>query len=606
MNKRMLSRALAVALPSALVLAASAAFGAPPVGPVYPLPGGPGTGHGGSTCLAASSVEAAMGKTALENGTPSPGQTWFFGGGSDPAQTGPGCPSDPTPGTSVTPFDTTRFDRLFWGESSAPELALDGVVDSTAGTVETLVLSTADSDLAGGKLVWTGSTRMTWCVPVSCGTFTTTTVPVRFELTATSLAGAPVALVDPASVEVDPATGGLVEVTPALRNFKVNIVMLAQHPTERVDGAGHLDVQLAQPPDRGPDPQTQMGFGAAFRYVNRAPTGTIGHGTVQENQPVTFTATASDPDGTVVSYAWALGADGVFDDGTGPTAQGTFGLGTHTVRARVTDDDGTTTTLSNTFTVTDATAPIATVAVSGKKLSKILKRGLKTTTSTNEAGTIALSVTIPNKVAKKLKLKNPVAAQTVPAATRRCLPRHDQVFQEGREEAEDPAEGEVHGHRHRQRRLRQPGHRQHVRHRQEVATPQRTSSVFLPPRRALARLLPLAVLAVVSLPAAAHADWREPVGGASPVNQLGTRNATSSDLTTVARGAVRRVERGQHRRRWQLEHDPSRAARRRRHGLGEGGQRRHQPDQPALLDVLGAPVDHRRRRHARGSPGTRA
>jgi hypothetical protein len=411
MNKRMLSRALAAALSAALVLAASAAFGAPPVGPVYPLPGGPGTGHGGSTCLAASGAEAAMGKPG--------GQTWFYGGGSEPAQIGTGCPFDPTPGASVTPFDTTRFDRLFWGESSAPELALDGVVDSTAGTVETLVLDTAASDLPGGKLVWTGSTRMTWCVPVSCS-FTTSMVPVRFELAATTLAGTPVALIDPASVEVDPATGGLVEVTPLLTNFKVNLLMLAQRPSGAFEPAISMYNSLNHPP--GPDPQTRMGFGAAFRYVNRAPTGAIGHGTVRENQAATFTATASDPDGTIVSYAWALGADGVFDDGTNPSVQGTFGLGTHTVRALVTDDDGTTTTLTNTFTVTDATAPIATVAVSGKKLSKILKRGLKTTTSTNEAGTIALSVTIPNKVAKKLKLKNPVATQTVPAATAGAYP----------------------------------------------------------------------------------------------------------------------------------------------------------------------------------------
>ena len=240
-------------------------------------------------------------------------------------------------------------------------------------------------------------------------------MPVRFELTATTLAGAPVALVDPASVEVDPAAGGLVEVTPALTNFKVNVVMLAQRPTGGFEPAISMYNSLNHP--NVAPPQTRMGFGAAFHYVNRAPTGTIGHGTVHESQAATFTATASDPDGTVVSYAWALGADGVFDDGTNPSVQGTFGLGTHTVRALITDDDGTTTTLTNTFTVADATAPIASVAVSGKKLSKILKRGLKTTTSTNEAGTIALSVTIPNKVAKKLKLKNPVAKQTVLAAT---------------------------------------------------------------------------------------------------------------------------------------------------------------------------------------------
>ena len=424
MNKRLLRRTFAVVLTLPLALAATAAFAAPS-GPVYPLPGGPGTGHGGSTCLAASGAEAAMGKTAAQNGSPSAGQTWFYGGGSDPAQTGTGCPFDPTPGANVTPFDTTRFARLFWGESTAPELALDGVVDNAGGTAETLTLSTADSDLANGKLVWTGSTRMTWCVPASCS-FTTTTVPVRFELTATSLADAPVALVDPASVDVDPATGGLVEVTPSLPNFKVNVVMLAQNPT----GGGFqpaISMYNSLNHPTGPDPQTQMGFGGAFRYVNRAPTGAIAHGTLQQSQPVTFTATANDPDGTVVSYAWALGADAVFDDGTGPSVQGTFGVGTHTVQARITDDDGTTTTLSDTFTITaatvpDVTAPIASIALSGKKLGKVLKRGLKTTTSTNEAGTIALSVTLPKKVTKKLKLKNPVAAKSVPAAAGGAYP----------------------------------------------------------------------------------------------------------------------------------------------------------------------------------------
>ena len=65
MNKQSRRRALTLTLAPALVLAATAAFGAAPIGPVYPLPGGPGTGHGGSTCLAASSAEAAMGKTAL-------------------------------------------------------------------------------------------------------------------------------------------------------------------------------------------------------------------------------------------------------------------------------------------------------------------------------------------------------------------------------------------------------------------------------------------------------------------------------------------------------------------------------------------------------------
>jgi hypothetical protein len=411
MNKRLMSRGFALALPPALLLAATAAFGAAPIGPVYPLPGGPGTGHGGSTCLAASQAEAAMGKTAAQNGSSADGQTWFYGGGSDPAQTGTGCPYDAAASTTVTPFDTSRFARLFWGESSAPELALDGTVDSVG---ETLTLSTAESNLAAGKLVWTGTTNMTWCNPASCS-FITTAVPVRFELTATSLANAAVPLVDPASVGVEPGAGGLVEVTPALTNFKVNILMLAQNPmTLTYQPAISMYNSFNHP--AGPDPQTRMGFGAAFRYVDRPPTGSIAHGTVQDNKAATFTAAASDPDGTIASYAWALGADGVFNDGNGPSVQGTFGPGAHTVKVLVTDDNGATATLSDTFTVTDATAPMASLTVPTQKLSAILKKGLKTTTSTNEAGTIALSVTISSKLAKKLKLKNPVAQKTVPAA----------------------------------------------------------------------------------------------------------------------------------------------------------------------------------------------
>ena len=431
MNTRKMGRLLAVALAPVLVFGATAAAGAPPIGPVYPLPGGPGAGHGGSTCLAASSAEAAMGKSAAQNGTSSSGQTWHYGGGTDPAQAGPGCPYDPAP-TSVTPFDTTRFERLFWGPSVAPSLALDGTVDNAAGTTETLALDAGLSDLPGGKLVWTGSTRMTWCVPSPTCVFTTTTVPTRFELRATDLAGTPVALVDPATVEVDPSVGGLVEVTPALTNFKVNVVMLAEMPSPLAPPGTFLPAitmynTLNHPNPPPVTPQTQMGFGGAFRYVSRAPTGTISHSTIVENQPVTFTANATDPDGSIAAYAWALGGDAVFDDGTNPTAQGTFAAGTHTVQARVTDDDGTVTTLSDTFTVVpatvpDVTKPIASLTLTASKLKPILKKGLKTATTTNEAGTIALSVAVSPKVAKKLKLKNPVGKATVPAGAAASYP----------------------------------------------------------------------------------------------------------------------------------------------------------------------------------------
>ena len=145
------------------------------------------------------------------------------------------------------------------------------------------------------------------------------------------------------------------EVTPALTNFKVNIRMLSEHPlltpgqfTPAITVYNSLNHPIARPP---PDPD-----GVRRRLPLREPRSDRNDHAwhADQNQPVTFTANATDPDGTIASYAWALGGDAVFDDGTGPTAQGTFAVGTHTVQARITDDDGTITTLSDTFTVTAA------------------------------------------------------------------------------------------------------------------------------------------------------------------------------------------------------------------------------------------------------------
>jgi PKD repeat protein len=57
--------------------------------------------------------------------------------------------------------------------------------------------------------------------------------------------------------------------------------------------------------------------------------------------PVTLTSTSSDPDGRIVSHAWDLDNDGLFDDGTGPTVTHRFATGgSFIVRLQVTDDRG--------------------------------------------------------------------------------------------------------------------------------------------------------------------------------------------------------------------------------------------------------------------------
>ena len=61
----------------------------------------------------------------------------------------------------------------------------------------------------------------------------------------------------------------------------------------------------------------------------------------RSGETVTFTSTASDPDGTIAAQAWDLDGDGEYDDGNGPSAQRSFAdQGEYTVGLEVIDSDG--------------------------------------------------------------------------------------------------------------------------------------------------------------------------------------------------------------------------------------------------------------------------
>ena len=68
---------------------------------------------------------------------------------------------------------------------------------------------------------------------------------------------------------------------------------------------------------------------------------------------VTFTATASDPDGTVAAIDWDIDGDGQFDDGTGAIVTRSFSTpGSRIVSVRATDNAGVATIAFRTIEVT--------------------------------------------------------------------------------------------------------------------------------------------------------------------------------------------------------------------------------------------------------------
>jgi PKD repeat protein len=80
------------------------------------------------------------------------------------------------------------------------------------------------------------------------------------------------------------------------------------------------------------------------------------------NQPVQFISTASDPDGVVIDQAWDLNGDGLYDNGSGPSALRSFGAaGQYVVGLRATDNDGNIAFNSQTVTVSalPGAAPVA-------------------------------------------------------------------------------------------------------------------------------------------------------------------------------------------------------------------------------------------------------
>jgi len=107
---------------------------------------------------------------------------------------------------------------------------------------------------------------------------------------------------------------------------------------------------------------TRIDMGALESPANHPPTVAAGgpYG-VDEGGAVMLTATGTDPDGDLLTYAWDLNGDGQFDDGNeanvGFSAAELDGPSQHVVAVRVTDPDGATATATATVTVANV-APV--------------------------------------------------------------------------------------------------------------------------------------------------------------------------------------------------------------------------------------------------------
>ena len=137
------------------------------------------------------------------------------------------------------------------------------------------------------------------------------------------------------------------------------------------------------------------------------------------NQPVQFTSTSSDPDGTLVEQVWDLNGDGNYDNGGGATALRSFAdPGTYAIGLRVTDNAGLVSFDSQTLTV--APAPGTLVGVT------TLKSGLRVL-SPFPVVRIAGRITRRGTRVRLLRVKAPVGTKLTVRCTGRSCPFRKQV-----------------------------------------------------------------------------------------------------------------------------------------------------------------------------------
>jgi hypothetical protein len=166
-----------------------------------------------------------------------------------------------------------------------------------------------------------------------------------------------------------------------------------------------LSVQAAGGGGGGPAPRPPV---ASFTVAPAAPL---------VNQPVLFTSTSGDPDGTVTEQVWDLNGDGNYDNGAGATALRAFAdPGEYVIGLRVTDDAGLVSFDSQ--TVTAARAP-GTAATTQKSTPRPL--------SPFPLVRIAGRITKRGTHVRVMRVSTPVGTQVSVRCTGRSCPFNKQV-----------------------------------------------------------------------------------------------------------------------------------------------------------------------------------
>ena len=134
-----------------------------------------------------------------------------------------------------------------------------------------------------------------------------------------------------------------------------------------------------QPADEEDRWEAEVTF-APYDPTNTRPTVSLaGPATAQTGQSLSYTATASDPDGSIATVAFDLNGDGLHETNTsgGRTATTAFANpGLYTVGVKVTDNDGAPAYASVDVQVTGPpTAPAAGTATAKRKLVSSFKLG---------------------------------------------------------------------------------------------------------------------------------------------------------------------------------------------------------------------------------------